>query len=263
MTMRTGEQRATLVVVGVLVGLAGMAWALTVKQAVDMSGMVTGLGQVGSRMPNDMAAPLFMVMWLTMMVAMMLPTIAPMVLAHRMVVIQLGEGRLPTAAFVVGYLAVWTVIGLVPLAAFLAFRNLPMEMAGSSWLPLAGGGVLVAAGVYQFTPLKGICLKACRTPLGFILTHDFRSGAPGAFRAGVHHGAYCLGCCCRAHEPGLDGSARALVSRGEELASWSGLEPGVREPGRAAWSCHRRAARTPGDCVRWLPGALTTHQWRT
>jgi predicted metal-binding membrane protein len=146
-------------------------------------------------MPNDMAAPLFMAMWLTMMVAMMFPTIAPMVLAHHMVVAQRGEGKLPTIAFVLGYLVVWTAIGLVPLAAFLAFHNLPIEAAGSSWMPIVAGGVLVGAGLYQFTPLKGVCLKACRTPLSFILTHDFGSGAPGAFRAGVVHGAYCLGCC--------------------------------------------------------------------
>jgi predicted metal-binding membrane protein len=194
-TMSPLGRRATVVTVGVLVGLAALAWTLTAKQALDMSGMVTGLGQVGSRMPNDMAAPLFMGMWLTMMVAMMFPTIAPMVLAHRMVVTQRGEGALPTTVFVLGYLAVWTAIGLVPQAAFLVFRNLTMETARSAWLPVVAGGVLVGAGLYQFTPLKGVCLKVCRTPLSFILTHDFGSGVPGAFRAGVLHGAYCLGCC--------------------------------------------------------------------
>ena len=189
------ERRVTRVTVGVLLGLAALAWVLTIKQAADMSGMVTGLAQVGARMPNDMAAPLFMAMWLAMMVAMMFPTIAPMVLAHRMVVTQRGEGARPTMVFVLGYLTVWTAIGLVPLAAFLAFRNLPMEAAASAWLPIAAGGVLVAAGVYQFTPLKGVCLKACRSPLSFLLTHDFGGGAGGSLRAGIIHGAYCLGCC--------------------------------------------------------------------
>ena len=73
------ERRVTLSTTGVLVVLAAAAWYLTVRQAHDMSGMVTGLGQVGSRMANDMTAPIFMGMWLTMMVAMMFPTIAPMV----------------------------------------------------------------------------------------------------------------------------------------------------------------------------------------
>jgi predicted metal-binding membrane protein len=195
MTASRLERRANQIVVATLLGLAGVAWVLTVRQAFDMSSMITGLGQVGSRMPNDMAAPLFMAMWLTMMVAMMFPTIAPMVLAHRMVVTKRGEGALPTVAFVLGYLVVWTVIGLVPLAVVLASHNLQMEMDRPAWVPFVAGAVLVVAGVYQITPLKGICLNACRTPMGFVLTHDFGTGAPGAFKAGAQHGAYCLGCC--------------------------------------------------------------------
>jgi len=193
--MASLERRFTRITVGVLLGLAALAWVLTIKQAADMSGMVTGLAQVGARMPNEMGAPLFMAMWLAMMVAMMFPTIAPMVLAHRMVVAQRAEGGWPTLAFVLGYLTVWTGIGLVPLMAFLAFRSLPMDAAASAWLPIAAGAVLVAAGVYQFTPLKGVCLKACRSPISFLLTHDFGSGARGSLRAGLIHGAYCLGCC--------------------------------------------------------------------
>ncbi|MGH7759936.1 MAG: DUF2182 domain-containing protein [Candidatus Dormibacteraceae bacterium] len=89
----------------------------------------------------------------------------------------------------------WPAIGLVPMAVLLAFRNLPMGAAPSGWLSAVAGGVLVGVGLYQFTPVKGVCLKACRTPIEFILTHDFGSGVRGAFAAGVHHGAYCLGCC--------------------------------------------------------------------
>jgi len=185
----------TLATVGVLLGLAAIAWALTVRQALDMSSMVTCLGQVGTRMPNKMSAPLFMGMWLTMIVAMMFPTIGPIVLAHRTVVRKRGEGVMPSAAFVLGYLVVWTLIGLGPLAAFLLFRNLPSAAASSHWLPILSGVVLVAAGLYQFTPIKGVCLRACQTPLGFIFSYDFGRGAPGAFRAGISHGEYCLGCC--------------------------------------------------------------------
>ena len=187
------QSRATAGVVAVLVGLAAVAWAITAKQALDMGSMVSGLGQVGARMPNDMAAPLFMGMWLGMMAAMMLPTVAPMVLAHRMVVRGRGEGWLPTAGFVAGYLVVWTVIGVVPLLAFLGFRNL-VDPA-PAWVAPLGGLVLVAAGIYQFTPWKGACLKACRSPLNFIMTHDFGRGSRGAALAGASHGAWCLGCC--------------------------------------------------------------------
>jgi predicted metal-binding membrane protein len=189
------EMRVTLATVGVLLGLAGVAWAATVRQALDMSTMVTGLGQVGTHMRNDMGALLFMGMWLTMMVAMMFPTIGPIVLAHRLVVRQRGEGVMSSAAFVLGYLVVWSVIGLGPLTALLSFRYLSGDVTNSRWLLVVSSLVLVGAGLYQFTPIKNVCLKACHTPLGFILTHDFRGGAPGAFRTGVSHGAYCLGCC--------------------------------------------------------------------
>jgi predicted metal-binding membrane protein len=187
------EYRATGAVVAVLVGLAGVGWVITARQAFDMGSMVSGLGQVGVRMPYEVAAPLFMAMWLAMMVAMMLPTVAPMVLAHRMVVLKRGEGWLPTASFVCGYLAVWAAIGVVPLLALLGFRGL-MDPT-PTWVAPVGGLALVAAGVYQFTPWKGACLRACRSPLNFILTHDFRRGSHGAALAGASHGAWCLGCC--------------------------------------------------------------------
>jgi predicted metal-binding membrane protein len=189
------ERRVTIGTAGALIGLAAVAWALNVRQALEMSDMVTGLAHVGSRMPNPMSAPVFMLMWLTMMVAMMFPTIAPMVLAHRLVVVHRGDGALPSVAFVLGYLVIWTVIGLVPLAFFLGFRELTDEQPVTAWLPRVAGLVLVVAGLYQFSPWKRACLRACRTPLSFIMTHNFGSGAPGAFKAGLSHGAYCLGCC--------------------------------------------------------------------
>ncbi len=137
---------------------------------------------------------LFLVTWLVMMVAMMFPTIAPMVLTHAGIVRARGEGTWPTAAFILGYLVVWTAAGLVPLAL--------IQLLGSSfadpisgWLPRLGGAAILVAGLYQFTPLKNVCLKACRSPIGFMLTHDFGGGSPAAARAGMSHGLYCLGCC--------------------------------------------------------------------
>jgi len=177
-----------------LVGLGLLGWYLTVRQAGDMSGMITGLGQVGTHMPNTMASRAFMVMWLGMMAAMMLPAIGPVVLAQRMVVRARGEGAVTSLAFVASYLAVWLVMGLVPLVAFLAFRDLRMEAQTSSWLRIVGGAVLVVAGVYQFTPLKGRCLRACRSPLSFVETQN-ATGTRGALRAGASYGAYCVGSC--------------------------------------------------------------------
>jgi predicted metal-binding membrane protein len=186
------ERRATLLTVGILLALAALAWWSTLGKASDMTDMVQGFAQVGTAMPFDMSAGLFMSMWITMMVAMMFPTIAPIVLLHRMVVRKRGEGLLPTAVFAGGYLVVWAAVGLLPLTVLVGFRQLS---DGSTWVLRAGGAVLVLAGGYQFTRWKDTCVRACRSPLTFLATHDFGRGARGAFRAGASHGLYCLGCC--------------------------------------------------------------------
>ena len=186
------ERRATLLTVGVLLVLAGLAWWSTLGNADDMTDMVQGFAQVGTAMPFDMSLGFFMGMWITMMVAMMFPTIAPIVLLHRMVMRKRGEGSLPTAAFAGGYLVIWSLVGLVPLAVLIGFRHVS---DGSTWVQRVGGAVLVLAGAYQFTRWKDTCVRACRSPLTFLATHDFGRGARGAFRAGASHGLYCLGCC--------------------------------------------------------------------
>jgi predicted metal-binding membrane protein len=186
------ERRATLTTAGALLLLAAAAWWLTVRRAADMSDMVSGLAQVGGAVSFDMAAPVFLAMWVTMMVAMMFPTIAPIVLLHRMVIKRQGGGLAATVSFVGGYLLVWAATGLVPLAAFVGFRDLSAETMS---IERACGAVLIVAGLYQFAPWKRVCLKACRTPLTFLATHDFGRGLRGTMRAGISHGAYCLGCC--------------------------------------------------------------------
>jgi predicted metal-binding membrane protein len=186
---------AALATVAALVGLAVIAWLLTVRQAMDMRSMVTGVADVGTVMPNDMSAPVFMTMWVTMMVAMMFPTIAPMVLAHRMVVTKRAGGSLASIAFVAGYLVLWTVAGIIPLALFLAFNNLAPTSPLASSLPRIAGATLLVAGLYQFTPFKAVCLRGGRNPFDFITSHDFGAGPVNDFRAGLSHGAFCLGCC--------------------------------------------------------------------
>lgn len=174
-----------IAIVAALLVCAAAAWLLTAQQAASMAGM--------GRMAT-LGAVLFLVTWVLMMVAMMFPTIAPMVLTHASIVRSRGEGTSPTLAFVFGYLVIWTAAGLVPLTI--------SQLLGSSfaapinvWLPRVGGAVVVVAGLYQFTPLKKACLRACRSPLGFVLTHDFGGGTHAAARAGASHGLYCLGCC--------------------------------------------------------------------
>ncbi len=134
------------------------------------------------------------IMWSVMMAAMMLPTTMPMVSVFRTLNKSRGEaGR--TAAFVAGYLALWTAFGAAATAAQWALQTSgllsPMIVSLS---PVLSGALLAVAGVFQFTPLKQACLRACRAPLGFLLT-DWRDGLWGAARIGIRHGLYCLGCC--------------------------------------------------------------------
>jgi predicted metal-binding membrane protein len=186
------QRRATVLTCAALLALSGVAWRRTVERSSDMDGMVDGIAGVGASMAFDMTAAVFLGMWTLMMVAMMFPTIAPIVLLHRMVVRRRGHGAAPTAVFVAGYLCVWAAIGVVPLFALVGFRHVAET---ATWVPRVGGVVLVIAGAYQFTRWKQTCLNACRSPLTFLATHDFGHGLLGTWRAGVSHGAYCLGCC--------------------------------------------------------------------
>lgn len=178
---------------GALLVLTAAAWAVVVWQSSmadgeDMQNMLT----------MDMGLPLFLAVWAAMMVAMMLPTAAPMILTFAWV--QEGKQRrgnsyVPTWVFVSAYLAIWTVFGALAYAAAVGAN----ELANSSmWLmdnaARIGGGVLIAAGLYQLSPLKNICLSKCRAPLSFI-HGSWRDGYGGALRMGLEHGLYCLGCC--------------------------------------------------------------------
>ena len=143
-------------------------------------------------------AGVLIVMWTVMMIAMMTPAAAPMVLMfstiHRR---RTAEGRpaVPTAIFILGYLVVWTsysVVAALTQAGLHAAALLSPAMVTTS--PLLAGGLLIAAGVFQWTPLKRVCLAACRSPLSFLMT-GWREGRAGAFVMGLRHGLYCLGCC--------------------------------------------------------------------
>ena len=140
----------------------------------------------------------FVGIWVTMMAAMMLPSVAPMVLLFNKVSSERqrrGQGFVPTWVFVGAYLAVWSVYGL---AAYGLYRVVlwagPHLLAWDSGGPYVAGAALVFAGLYELTPLKSVCLRHCRTPLHFIVT-GWRPGWLGAIRMGAEHGAYCVGCC--------------------------------------------------------------------
>jgi predicted metal-binding membrane protein len=135
-------------------------------------------------------------MWFSMMAAMMAPTAWPWVRAfHRFNGSDGGTGVGGTARFASGYLLAWFAYGI---AAALLQRALQgtrlMATAGDVVVPWLGAVIFVVAGLYQFAPLKRACLTHCRTPLGYFLTR-WRNGPIGAFRMGLHHGFFCVGCC--------------------------------------------------------------------
>ncbi len=137
-------------------------------------------------------------MWVVMMVAMMLPSVAPAVLLFARVERQSrdqGKAFAPTGLFLGGYLAAWTALSLVAtVAQWLLARAARLSPASATTSPWLGGALLVAAGVYQLTRFKRACLEHCRSPVS-VFTQHFRAGRLGALRMGFEHGLFCVGCC--------------------------------------------------------------------
>jgi predicted metal-binding membrane protein/nitrogen-specific signal transduction histidine kinase len=145
-----------------------------------------------------MSASLFLAFWVIMMIAMMFPTAAPMILTFHKVQAgqhKRGDAFVSTWVFVAAYLLVWTLAGVAAYPSALAAEAIAARAALSpANVARIGGVVLAAAGIYQLTPFKELCLSKCRTPVTFITT-SWRDGAEGALRMGLLYGVYCLGCC--------------------------------------------------------------------
>ena len=171
--------------------LAGalVAWIVTVDRMRGMdAGPGTDLGGLGW----------FLGIWVTMMAAMMLPSVAPMTLLFaRIARERRGRGRafVPTWVFLAGYLGAWTVYGLAAYGLFRLVTTLGADrLAWDHAGPYVAGGAILAAGLYQLTPLKEVCLRHCRGPMHYLL-HGWREGRLGALVMGAEHGLYCVGCC--------------------------------------------------------------------
>lgn len=185
-----------------LLVLAALAWALLIWQATRDDGMAMdgemAMKEEAADLTMGMGAPLFLAMWVAMMVAMMFPTAAPMILTFARISATKQQRRqpfVPTWVFVAGYLVVWAGFGVLAYLIALGAEQLAER---STWLmdnaARIGGAVLLLAGLYQLSPLKNVCLAKCRSPMAFIL-QSWRDRASGAFRMGLEHGLYCLGCC--------------------------------------------------------------------
>ena len=197
--------RDRVVLVAGLMLILTLAWGWLLAgagmemSAIDMTAMA---GMDGWLMEPAVWTPAYAVlmfsMWWVMMVAMMLPGASPMLLLFARVNRKdkaAGAPLLPTALFATGYLLAWGAFGAVATALQWALESArllsPMMETGNRWL---AAGILVTAGLWQLTPFKAVCLRHCRTPLGFLIG-NWRPGRLGALRMGLHHGAYCLGCC--------------------------------------------------------------------
>jgi predicted metal-binding membrane protein len=187
----------------VLVGLAGLsalAWAylLTLAWRMPHRDMAMAMAMPHMQVWGATEVLLTCVMWAVMMVAMMTPSAAPMILTFATLNRrrQAQEGPfVPTGIFLLGYLLVWSAFSVVATGVQWGLHTAallsPMMVSTS---PALGGLLLVAAGIFQWTPLKSTCLTQCRSPLGF-LTTEWREGPWGAILMGLRHGIYCVGCC--------------------------------------------------------------------
>jgi predicted metal-binding membrane protein len=192
-------KRDRVVVIAGLIAVSTVSWFYT----------LAGAGLEMDAMPGDMVmamrpqwtlgyAALMLAMWWVMMVAMMLPSAAPMVLLFAAIIRKgrsRGEVHVSTGKFVAGYVVVWGGFSLGAVMVQWGLENLGLFTPMMATTSVALGGLLlISAGIYQLTPLKDACLRHCRSPVEFMAVH-WRPGGAGAFAMGLTHGVFCLGCC--------------------------------------------------------------------
>ena len=211
-TLEAIVKRDRLVVVTALIAVITLSWVYLLAgagmgmSAFEMTRM-SQIGMAGGMAGTTMMTPavwtpgyavLMFFMWWVMMVAMMLPSAAPMILLFAAInrkQREIGNPHVATSLFAVGYLATWAGFSLVAMILQWGFERtgiLSPMLVGTN--VIFGGVLLLAAGVYQLTPIKHACLRHCRSPLAFFSSH-WRRNARGALRMGLMHGAFCVGCC--------------------------------------------------------------------
>jgi predicted metal-binding membrane protein len=210
-TLETVLRRDRLIVGGALGSIAVLAWAYTLWLAADMD--MDGMNMSGFRMVPagiGMMAPasapwsavefaFVFVMWAVMMIGMMAPSAAPMILMHARMARQAESGKplAATGAFAAGYFLAWTGFSLAATFVQWALDRVALLDArmtsANLWL---GAIVLIAAGIYQWMPIKSACLTQCQTPFGLLMRHGgIHSNDSSSLRLGLRHGIYCIGCC--------------------------------------------------------------------
>lgn len=184
--------RAAWITSAVTIVLAILAWGSVFADTAmaGMSTMTPGMSM--------MAASVYVLAWGIMMAAMMLPSAAPMIVLYGAIhrnADRTGQRGIATLVFVALYVLIWMAFGL-PI--YLADQLVGLATATSptlrSLVPYGVAAVIILAGLFQFSPMKVACLRACQSPLGFLMA-QWRDGYLGTIRLGVAHAAYCIGCC--------------------------------------------------------------------
>lgn len=209
------RDRGALAAGALLIVLAGACWVLVVWRDGMMGQMdMTTPGGTGAVSGTDLAV--FLAAWGVMMAAMMLPSAIPMIALYQLVSrgeTSAGRAVLPTALFAAVYVAVWLAAGVPVYGASVAVGALAATDASRAarWLPYALAVTLMAAGGYQFSAIKRVCLKQCQSPLTFIMSR-WRAGYGPTLRLALAHAAYCVGCCW--------GLMMILVAAGAMSLAW-------------------------------------------
>jgi predicted metal-binding membrane protein len=234
-----------------LITTSAIAWIASIDQPDMMVALTTY---------NPLSISLFTASWTAGMAAMMFPAITPMVLMYNRLVTnrknnrdrqssvtiqEEKEGKATTTSFpslrvilfVSSYLLVWALTGIALLLGWSAVMNSTIMTTGSTVLiQYLYGSMLIIAGAYQFTPLKRICIGYCESPMSFFMRR-WRDGTSGAFKMGVYHGIYCLGCCWAYF--------LLMVALGWMNVIWMGLFAGIIF-GEKIWSRGIWVARAAG-----------------
>jgi predicted metal-binding membrane protein len=188
--------RERLLILAELIALTALSWLYLLRMPMSASDFGAMAARISAPLPSSVVNLwIIFMMWAVMMVAMMLPSAAPMILTYARIARSRDGGAIIRAwMFAAGYFATWTIFSAVATVVQVILQQVAILSNALATSSIVGAAILLAAGIYQLTPLKQACLGHCQSPVAFFMTH-WRDGSVGAFRMGLAHGTFCVGCC--------------------------------------------------------------------